>query len=227
MNHTTHPRRSRFASAALALAFGAGVVLSGCGDDGSEPSSATSTAPAAAMTVTGAWARTSPSMATAGAAYMEITNETASSDALVGVAVDPGIAGTAELHETSMAGGDDDMGGDEMDDGAMDDGALNGDGAMNGDDDGEGSTGEMGGTGQDEDMEGTDGGDTGGMMTMRPVEEIPIPAGATAVLQPGGYHVMLLDLVEPLVAGDTLEITLTFATAGDVVVEAEIRDTPA
>jgi copper(I)-binding protein len=52
-----------------------------------------------------------------------------------------------------------------------------------------------------------------GTMAMAPVEEVPIPAGGTAELKPGGYHVMLIDLVAPLVVGEQIEVTLEFATA--------------
>jgi periplasmic copper chaperone A len=63
-----------------------------------------------------------------------------------------------------------------------------------------------------------------GMMGMRPVERIDIPAGGTVALEPGGYHVMLLDLAAPLEAGSTLEVRLTFERAGEIVVTAEVRE---
>jgi copper(I)-binding protein len=62
------------------------------------------------------------------------------------------------------------------------------------------------------------------MMTMQPVDEILVPAGGSVSLEPGGYHVMLLELAEPLEAGDTIEVTLTFETAGEQVVTADVRD---
>jgi copper(I)-binding protein len=71
------------------------------------------------------------------------------------------------------------------------------------------------------------GGDTtgGGMMEMAEVDEIPVPAGETVSLEPGGFHIMLMDLVAPLEKESTIEVTLTFENAGEVVVEAEVRDT--
>jgi copper(I)-binding protein len=66
-----------------------------------------------------------------------------------------------------------------------------------------------------------------GMMEMRPVDRIDVPAGETVALEPGGYHVMLLDLAEPLVVGNTIDVTLSFEQFGEQVVTAEIRDTPA
>ena len=62
------------------------------------------------------------------------------------------------------------------------------------------------------------------MMEMVPVDRIELPAGATASLQPGGYHVMLLDLVAPLAEGDQLELTLSFELAGEIVVTAVVGD---
>jgi len=55
--------------------------------------------------------------------------------------------------------------------------------------------------------------DEDGAMAMMHVEEIPIPAHADAVLEPGGYHIMLIDLVEPLTEGTEIELILEFATA--------------
>lgn len=57
----------------------------------------------------------------------------------------------------------------------------------------------------------------GGVMTMRDLPEgLPIPAGSTVTLAPGGYHLMLMGLTEPLVEGETLDITLRFEQAGEV-----------
>jgi len=50
-----------------------------------------------------------------------------------------------------------------------------------------------------------------GVMKMIPLPDgYPVPAGTTLVLQPGGKHIMLIDLVEPLAPGDTIELTVTF-----------------
>ena len=62
------------------------------------------------------------------------------------------------------------------------------------------------------------------MMTMAEVEKIPVAAGTTVALEPGGYHIMLMELAKPLVVGEKVKVTLTFEKAGDVVVEAEVRD---
>jgi periplasmic copper chaperone A len=50
----------------------------------------------------------------------------------------------------------------------------------------------------------------GGMMKMRAVTKLDLPAGKTTELKPGGYHVMLMALEKPLAEGDSVPITLTF-----------------
>jgi periplasmic copper chaperone A len=62
-------------------------------------------------------------------------------------------------------------------------------------------------------------------MTMREMTDgLPLPAGDTVSLEPGGYHVMLMELAEPLAVGDTFDLVLTLETAGDVPVTVEVRD---
>lgn len=64
----------------------------------------------------------------------------------------------------------------------------------------------------------------GGVMKMRPLAKgLPIPAGATVKLEPGGYHLMLLKLKKPLAAGQRYKATLVFEKAGAVEVEFEVR----
>lgn len=61
------------------------------------------------------------------------------------------------------------------------------------------------------------------VMRMRPLPGgLPIPAGATVDLSPGGTHLMLMDLRGPLVEGATVDVTLTFERAGTVVVPLAI-----
>lgn len=64
----------------------------------------------------------------------------------------------------------------------------------------------------------------GDMMHMMPVEQINIPAKGRVRLEPGGYHLMLTGLSEALKVGDTVTLTLHFERAGDVVVQAEVRE---
>ncbi|EHR70839.1 hypothetical protein BurJ1DRAFT_1993 [Burkholderiales bacterium JOSHI_001] len=49
----------------------------------------------------------------------------------------------------------------------------------------------------------------GNMMKMRAVPHLNLPAGQVVELKPGGYHVMLMDLKQPLKPGDSVLLTLT------------------
>ena len=48
------------------------------------------------------------------------------------------------------------------------------------------------------------------VMKMRAIPGLALPAGKTVELKPGGYHVMLMDLKQPLKAGETIALTLVF-----------------
>lgn len=61
-----------------------------------------------------------------------------------------------------------------------------------------------------------------GVATMPHAMAVPIPAGGTAALAPGGFHAMLMGLEAPLEVGATFLLTLTFERAGEVTVEAEV-----
>jgi copper(I)-binding protein len=61
-----------------------------------------------------------------------------------------------------------------------------------------------------------------GVMKMRPVDGLDIPAGGTVKLAPGGYHLMLMGLKKPLTAGGQLPVTLVFQNAGRMDVEARV-----
>jgi len=50
----------------------------------------------------------------------------------------------------------------------------------------------------------------GGMMKMNAVDKLALPAGKAVDLKPGGYHVMLMDLVKPLKDGEIVPLQLTF-----------------
>ena len=153
----------------LLMKFGAGLafpfvlILASCG--GSDP-----------VTVSDAWARSSPSGVTMGAAYFDITS--VDDDSLVAVFVSSDIAARAEIHEVVKAM---DMGDDasEMHDDAM---------------------------------------------SMQEMDALELPAGTMVQLGPGGYHIMLIDLAEPLVVGDTFDLTLDFDQAPDLTVTVEVSD---
>ncbi len=67
----------------------------------------------------------------------------------------------------------------------------------------------------------------GNVMTMRAVDAIELPAGKVVELKPGGYHVMLIDLVKPLAAGDKVPVQLTVVSKDGrkaiLEVKAEVR----
>ena len=182
-----------FAIAALAVG---GLV--GCGDDDDV---------SAPIEVSGAWARTSPAMADAGAAYMTITS--ADGATIVGVSVDPEVAGVAELHEVVPAEGamedmaDDDMADDDMDGDMADDDMADDD--MDGDMDHGGTDGEM-------------------AMTMQEVPSVEVPAGGSVTFEPGGYHVMLLELPDPLETGEEFDVTLTLDDDTEIVVPVTVSE---
>ncbi len=183
--------------------FVSALLLSGCGSDSDGASSdttaaekTTTTAAAAEIELADVWARQSPMGTTMGAIYLNITSPT--DDKLVGAMVPTEVAATTEIHETVPA-----------DDAGMTETTM-----------GE----EMTETTMAEDMTETTMAEDMGSMTMRPVESIELPAGEMVSLEPGGYHIMLIDLVKPLEVGDTIELTLTFENAGEMTVTAEVRE---
>lgn len=66
-----------------------------------------------------------------------------------------------------------------------------------------------------------------GVMTMRAVPSLALPAGQAVALKPGGYHVMLMDLQQALHAGSTLSLTLVVEDAAGkrerIEVQAPVR----
>ncbi|MCB1014650.1 MAG: copper chaperone PCu(A)C [Acidimicrobiales bacterium] len=200
------------ALAALALVAG----LAACGSDSESSDEATTDTTAASgssdttaaagdvvsdedgLTIAAPWARTSPMDTTYGAVYLELTS--ADGDALFGASVPEDVAGTVEIHETVAA--------DEADGDAMD---------MSGD---ESSDTTM--AGMDHSSDTTMAGM--GAMTMQPIEALDLPAGETVVLEPGGFHIMLIDLVAPLETGEEIEVTLTFENAGERTVTVPVLD---
>ncbi len=67
-----------------------------------------------------------------------------------------------------------------------------------------------------------------GLMRMRAIDGVDLPAGAGATLERGGRHLMLLDLPRPLVVGDRIELTLRFLRADpqQVTVPVVSREAP-
>ena len=65
--------------------------------------------------------------------------------------------------------------------------------------------------------------DDNGVMRMNQlVDGLPVPAGSTVVLQPGGYHVMVIGVNAAMDEGATIPLTLTFAVAGEMTVEVPV-----
>lgn len=62
-----------------------------------------------------------------------------------------------------------------------------------------------------------------GIMRMRPLDALEIPAKGAVDLKPGGTHVMLMGLKQPLQPGATLELDLKFEKSGERKVSAEVR----
>jgi copper(I)-binding protein len=143
----------------LVLAASLVLVLGACGgSDGPE------------IKVEGAWARPSPKMAGAGAAYMMLENSGNETDKLL--AGKTSAAEVIELHESFM--------------------------------------------------------DENNVMKMRAVEGgyIEVPAGGEAELKPGGLHIMLIKLVEPLESGASIPLTLVFEKSGEIEIEVPVSDGP-
>lgn len=61
------------------------------------------------------------------------------------------------------------------------------------------------------------------IIRMRKIERVTLPAGQTVAFAPAGYHLMLLDLPEPLKPGDRFPLTLTFERAPPQKIEVEVR----
>ena|SRR5579862_5755104 len=62
-----------------------------------------------------------------------------------------------------------------------------------------------------------------GVMHMGAVAALAVKPGSPTVLKPGGYHVMLMDLKSPLVAGQSFAVTLTFEKAGKIEATAKVE----
>lgn len=65
--------------------------------------------------------------------------------------------------------------------------------------------------------------DEDGTVEMGPVEGFELPAGGTLVLEPGGFHMMLID-VERVEPGDEIDVTLVWENGGERTISAEVID---
>ena len=67
----------------------------------------------------------------------------------------------------------------------------------------------------------------GDVMRMRELKSVNLPKGKVVSLQPGGFHLMLMNVKKPLVAGDIIPFTLVVESGGKrqkIEVKAEARD---
>lgn len=67
----------------------------------------------------------------------------------------------------------------------------------------------------------------GDIMRMRQVQDIAALAGATVKLEPGGFHLMLTGLKQPLKAGERFPLILQFEKAGRVTVDVVVQEAAA
>ena len=61
-----------------------------------------------------------------------------------------------------------------------------------------------------------------GLARMSPAGNVEVSAGTTAILEPGGLHIMLMELKNPLKKGETISMTLHFENAGPVDVAVPV-----
>lgn len=64
----------------------------------------------------------------------------------------------------------------------------------------------------------------GEVMKMQRIESVALPAGGEARFAPGGNHVMLFGLKQPLVAGEEFPLTLQFEKAGTLEVQVKVEN---
>lgn len=62
----------------------------------------------------------------------------------------------------------------------------------------------------------------GGVMKMLHVEDLTIRSGETLTLEPGGLHIMLMGLREPLRKGGSFPLTVTFEKGGRATVQVSV-----
>ncbi len=58
---------------------------------------------------------------------------------------------------------------------------------------------------------------------MRPLPAIDVKSGGQTTLGPGGFHVMLISLKQPLKEGESFPLTLTFEKAGKLDVSVKVE----
>lgn len=139
-----------------------------------------------------------------GAAYFLLHNATETDDALIGASSD--VAETVEIHLSGMVAAGEAASGQEADHGHG----------------GEGGHGEGGHAEGEHPMGEAEMHDMGSIGTMVKVERVELAAGHEIAFEPGGYHIMLINLQRELAAGDTFALTLHFEHAEDLTMEVKV-----
>ena len=60
------------------------------------------------------------------------------------------------------------------------------------------------------------------VMQMMPQDRLEIPAGESAIFQPGSLHVMMIDLNQALIEGDQITLTFVFESGLNLEIDAEV-----
>ena len=68
--------------------------------------------------------------------------------------------------------------------------------------------------------------DAAGVMRMRQVRSLSLPSGGRLAMEPGGLHLMLIGLHQPLAEGQIVPVTLHLADGRTLEVPAEVRRAP-
>jgi hypothetical protein len=63
---------------------------------------------------------------------------------------------------------------------------------------------------------------TNGVMSMEPVDTLTVPANGRVELKPGSYHLMIMNVTQPLKVGDMVDVTFNFKIKGAVTVKAKV-----
>ncbi len=63
----------------------------------------------------------------------------------------------------------------------------------------------------------------GGMMGMRPVGAVPVPATSSVELKPGGIHIMIIRPEMDLAEGDTIDLELAFSSEEVRLIRVPVR----
>ena len=184
----------------MLVAFGG--LLPACGSDSGDDQ----------VKVSDVWGGTTPAGQTTGAIYA--TLESSSDNKLTGASVPGDFASKTELHETGEAEGADMSGESDM----------SGDSDMSGESTGTTDKDGMDDKGHTEDKAGMEGHSGSAMMAMTPVSSIDLPAGEEVNLEPGGYHIMMFDLAEPIKSGESIPVTLSFESGDDMKIDATARE---